>query len=102
MWGKNANLAFYAMAVLGCILITEGFHLHGMGEMVLQCQCVAVTSIPIHPRRIQQIQVNQKTPFCNKVEVIATLRRNQQQVCLDPEAKWVNHIFSTIQRNLRH
>ncbi|XP_006011515.1 interleukin-8 [Latimeria chalumnae] len=60
----------------------------------LRCRCVKTTSDFIPPKRIANVEIIPKGPYCSTVEVIATLKSGVL-TCLNPEAKWVKTIIET-------
>ncbi|XP_034364945.1 C-X-C motif chemokine 5-like [Arvicanthis niloticus] len=60
----------------------------------LRCVCLTVTP-RINPKMIANLEVIPAGPQCPTVEVIAKLK-NQQDVCLDPEAPLIKKIIQKI------
>uniref|UniRef100_A0A674IHB6 C-X-C motif chemokine n=1 Tax=Terrapene triunguis TaxID=2587831 RepID=A0A674IHB6_9SAUR len=61
----------------------------------LRCHCLQTVSGLISPKHLVHVEIIPKGPQCGTVEVIATLKTSQQ-ICLDPEAKWVKMIINRI------
>ncbi|XP_075400323.1 C-X-C motif chemokine 6-like [Tenrec ecaudatus] len=51
----------------------------------LRCLCLGYTP-GIRPKMISNLQVIAAGPQCHKVEVIATLKKGEKEVCINPEA----------------
>ncbi|KAM9362983.1 interleukin-8-like [Symphorus nematophorus] len=64
----------------------------GDGGVILRCQCITKEKKPIG-RYIGQVEVNPASSHCNDVEIIATLKRTGQKICLDPNAPWVKKVL---------
>ncbi|XP_023965869.2 alveolar macrophage chemotactic factor-like [Chrysemys picta bellii] len=64
----------------------------------LRCHCLQTVSGLISPKHLVHVEIIPKGPQCGTVEVIATLKTSQQ-ICLDPEAKWVKMIINRILRS---
>uniref|UniRef100_A0A8C3HI07 C-X-C motif chemokine n=1 Tax=Chrysemys picta bellii TaxID=8478 RepID=A0A8C3HI07_CHRPI len=66
-------------------------------SLSLRCHCLQTVSGLISPKHLLHVEIIPKGPQCGTVEVIATLKTSQQ-ICLDPEAKWVKMIINRILR----
>uniref|UniRef100_A0A8C4W145 C-X-C motif chemokine n=1 Tax=Gopherus evgoodei TaxID=1825980 RepID=A0A8C4W145_9SAUR len=63
----------------------------------LRCQCLQTVSGLVSPKLLVHVEIIPKGPQCSTVEVIAKLKTSQQ-ICLDPQAKWVKMIINRILR----
>ncbi|XP_030048357.1 permeability factor 2 [Microcaecilia unicolor] len=61
----------------------------------LRCQCIKTISEFIPVKQIANVELIPEGPHCPTVEVIATLKSGMQ-VCLNPDAKWVQIIINKI------
>uniref|UniRef100_A0A663MS37 C-X-C motif chemokine n=1 Tax=Athene cunicularia TaxID=194338 RepID=A0A663MS37_ATHCN len=61
----------------------------------LRCHCIQTVRGLMLPKHLANVEIIPKGPHCNVVEIIATLK-NSQQICLDPQAKWVKMIINRI------
>ncbi|XP_075006592.1 interleukin-8-like [Calonectris borealis] len=61
----------------------------------LRCHCIQTVTRLMLPKHLANVEIIPKGPHCNAVEIIATLK-NSQQICLDPQAKWVKMIINRI------
>ncbi|XP_076193808.1 alveolar macrophage chemotactic factor-like [Aptenodytes patagonicus] len=61
----------------------------------LRCHCIQTVTGLMLPKHLANVEIIPKGPHCNAVEIIATLK-NSQQICLDPQAKWVKMIINRI------
>ncbi|XP_044873291.1 alveolar macrophage chemotactic factor-like [Mauremys mutica] len=64
----------------------------------LRCQCLQTVPGLVSPKLLVHVEIIPKGPQCSTMEVIATLKRSQQ-ICLDPQAKWVKMIINRILRS---
>ncbi|XP_076003870.1 interleukin-8-like [Genypterus blacodes] len=83
-------LAFTIVALLAFLSIPEGSL--GAQGVNLRCQCINNQKKPIG-RLINQVEVHPANPHCNNMEIIATLKKNGQKVCLDPNVPWVKRVM---------
>ncbi|XP_036269838.1 growth-regulated protein homolog isoform X1 [Pipistrellus kuhlii] len=60
----------------------------------LRCLCLENLD-RIHPKYIQSVKVTSPGPYCDKTEVIASLK-NGQEVCLNPATPLVKMILKTL------
>ncbi|KAK0155751.1 Interleukin-8 [Merluccius polli] len=79
------------LVLLALLTITEGIRVRGLG-IELGCRCNQTESRPIG-RHIKKVEINPANSHCEDSEIIATLKKTGQEVCLDPEAPWVKSII---------
>ncbi|CAG5939098.1 interleukin-8-like [Menidia menidia] len=79
---------------LACLAISEGMSLRSLG-VELHCRCIQTESRPIG-RHIEKLELIPATSHCEDTEIIATLKKTHQKVCLDPEAPWVKKVIQRI------
>ncbi|XP_041822789.1 interleukin-8-like isoform X2 [Chelmon rostratus] len=79
------------VALLVFLTIPEGISLGDQG-ITLRCQCITTEKRPIG-RYIGRVEVNPASSHCNNIEIIATLKRDGQKICLDPNARWVKKVL---------
>ncbi|XP_062994082.1 epididymal sperm-binding protein 1-like [Elgaria multicarinata webbii] len=65
------------------------------GRRSLRCQCIQTQSKMIPVRLIAEVKLTEKGPHCAVTEIIATMK-NGRQICLDPNAKWVQLIVTAM------
>ncbi|XP_053920992.1 C-X-C motif chemokine 5-like [Cuculus canorus] len=61
----------------------------------LRCHCIHTVTGVMLPKYLASVEIIPKGPHCNTVEIVATLK-NSQQICLDPQAKWVKMVINRI------
>uniref|UniRef100_A0A3P9NY16 Permeability factor 2-like n=1 Tax=Poecilia reticulata TaxID=8081 RepID=A0A3P9NY16_POERE len=61
----------------------------------LHCRCIQTESRPIG-RHIEKVELIPANSHCEETEIIATLKKDGQEVCLDPEAPWVKKVIQRI------
>ncbi|EDL88563.1 chemokine (C-X-C motif) ligand 5 [Rattus norvegicus] len=62
-----------------------------------ELRCVCLTLAPrINPKMIANLEVIPAGPHCPKVEVIAKLKNQKDNVCLDPEAPLIKKVIQKI------
>ncbi|CAL8350772.1 unnamed protein product [Boreogadus saida] len=80
------------LVLLVLLTITEGISLRGLG-MELRCRCIQTESRRIG-RHIGKVEIIPANSHCEETEIIATLKRTGQEVCLDAEAPWVKKVIA--------
>lgn len=58
----------------------------------LRCRCITKEKKPIG-RHIAVLEVHSATSHCPEIQIIATLKRDEKKVCLDPDAPWVKRVL---------
>lgn len=96
----SSRVIVSAMVVLLAFLaISEGMSLRSLG-VELHCRCIQTESKPIG-RHIEKVELIPANSHCEETEIIATLKKTGQEVCLDPEAPWVKRVIQRILSNRR-
>lgn len=85
--------------LLAFLAISEGMSLRSLG-VELHCRCIQTESKPIL-RHIERVELIPANSHCDESEIIATLKKTGQEVCLDPEAPWVKKMIQKILANRR-
>uniref|UniRef100_A0A663DLV3 C-X-C motif chemokine n=1 Tax=Aquila chrysaetos chrysaetos TaxID=223781 RepID=A0A663DLV3_AQUCH len=88
----SQSLLGFLLLVLTQICFLRGRHTF---PTELRCHCIQTVTGLMLPKRLANVEIIPKGPHCNAVEIIATLK-NSQQICLDPQAKWVKMIINRI------
>ncbi|XP_071779300.1 interleukin-8-like [Centroberyx gerrardi] len=87
------------VVLLAFLAVTEGMSLRSLG-VELHCRCIQTESRPIG-RHIAKVELIPANSHCEETEIIATLKKTGQEVCLDPEAVWVKTVIAKILNNRR-
>ncbi|KAM9362981.1 permeability factor 2 isoform 1-T1 [Symphorus nematophorus] len=87
------------VVLLAFLAASEGMALRSLG-VELHCRCIQTESKPIG-RHIGRVELIPPNSHCEETEIIATLKKTGQEVCLDPEAVWVKKVIEKIMSNRR-
>ncbi|XP_060950949.1 interleukin-8-like [Limanda limanda] len=88
-------MSFFTIVSLVVFLaIAEGTSTEDPG-VTLQCRCINKESRHIG-RHIEKVELISANSHCPEIEIIATLKNNGAEVCLDPEAPWVQRVLKRI------
>ncbi|XP_072447475.1 interleukin-8-like [Chiloscyllium punctatum] len=93
-----------ATAVLTAILLLCAIAAQGIPIPGTQGRCLCPenpSSNFIHPRTIQSLQYIPKGSYCEKQEIIITMKTGKI-VCVSPDAKWVKIIIGSRKGSRRH
>ncbi|XP_054460182.1 interleukin-8-like [Anoplopoma fimbria] len=90
-------IAASIVVLLAFMAVSEGISLRSLG-VELHCRCIQTESKPIG-RHIQKVELIPTNSHCEDTEIIATLKKTGQEVCLDPEAPWVKRMIARIIAN---
>uniref|UniRef100_A0A3Q3W5R3 Chemokine interleukin-8-like domain-containing protein n=1 Tax=Mola mola TaxID=94237 RepID=A0A3Q3W5R3_MOLML len=82
------------VVLLAFLSISEGMSLRSLG-VEQHCRCIQKETKPIG-RLIGKVELIAPNSHCEEAEIIATLKKTGQEVCLDPEAKWVKKVIQNI------
>ncbi|CAJ1052163.1 permeability factor 2-like isoform X1 [Xyrichtys novacula] len=87
------------VVLLAFLTISEGISLRSLG-VEQHCRCIQTESKPIG-RHIEKVELILPTSHCEETEIIATLKKTGEEVCLNPEAPWVKKVINKIMSNRR-
>uniref|UniRef100_A0A3P9NXK6 Permeability factor 2-like n=1 Tax=Poecilia reticulata TaxID=8081 RepID=A0A3P9NXK6_POERE len=82
------------MEILAKFAVENRMSLRSLG-VELHCRCIQTESRPIG-RHIEKVELIPANSHCEETEIIATLKKDGQEVCLDPEAPWVKKVIQRI------
>uniref|UniRef100_A0A3Q3Q360 Chemokine interleukin-8-like domain-containing protein n=1 Tax=Monopterus albus TaxID=43700 RepID=A0A3Q3Q360_MONAL len=91
---SNRVIITAIVVLLASLTISEGMSLRSLG-VDLHCRCIQTESRPIG-RHIQKMELIPANSHCEDTEIIATLKKTGEQVCLDPKAPWVKKVIEII------
>ncbi|XP_072239397.1 interleukin-8-like [Leuresthes tenuis] len=79
------------VALLLLLTIPEGSTMGDQG-VIIRCRCITKEKRPIG-RLIGMVEVNLPSSHCKDTEIIATLKKDEKKICLDPNAPWVKKVL---------
>ncbi|XP_013868729.1 growth-regulated protein homolog gamma [Austrofundulus limnaeus] len=94
---SSTVIAFSVVIVLALLAGIEGMSLRSLRSrrslgVELHCRCIQTESRPIG-RHIAKVELVPANSHCEETEIIATLKKTGQEVCLDPKAPWVKKVI---------
>ncbi|CAI5680249.1 unnamed protein product [Oreochromis niloticus] len=96
---SNRIIVSSIVVLLALLATCEHMFWHGMG-VELHCRCIQTESKPIG-RHIEKVELILPNSHCEETEIIATLKRTGEEVCLNPEAPWVKKVINKIMSSSR-
>ncbi|KAK2816988.1 hypothetical protein Q5P01_025179 [Channa striata] len=81
----------FTVALVVFLAIPEGVSTRDQGVNP-RCLCITKEKKPIG-RFIGTLEVTPANSHCEYMEIIATLKKDGQKVCLDPDAPWVKKVL---------
>ncbi|XP_061131372.1 interleukin-8 [Syngnathus typhle] len=87
------------VVLLAAVAFSEGMTLRSLG-VELHCRCFQTESRLIG-RHIEKVELIPANSHCGVPEIIATIKKTGNEVCLDPEAPWVKRVIERILNNKR-
>uniref|UniRef100_H3DKC0 Chemokine interleukin-8-like domain-containing protein n=1 Tax=Tetraodon nigroviridis TaxID=99883 RepID=H3DKC0_TETNG len=79
------------VVLLAFLAISNGMSLRSLG-VEQHCRCIETESRRIG-RHIGKVELILPNSHCERMEIIATLKKTGEEVCLDPEAAWVKKVI---------
>ncbi|KAJ8404527.1 hypothetical protein AAFF_G00337940 [Aldrovandia affinis] len=88
-----------AFILLVCLLSVhvKGLVISSRGR----CHCMDAGVKFIPPKQIEKIEVYSPSQSCPHMEIIATLKENGEQKCLNPESKFAKNFIKNAQKQKR-
>ncbi|XP_045713978.1 C-X-C motif chemokine 10 [Phyllostomus hastatus] len=88
-----------ALLIFCLILLT----LNGAQGILLsrttRCTCISISNKSVNPHSLEKLEVIPASQSCPRVEIIATMKKNGEKRCLNPESKMVNNILKALSKN---
>ncbi|XP_037685940.1 C-X-C motif chemokine 10 [Choloepus didactylus] len=63
-----------------------------------RCTCIKINDQPVNPRFLEKIEMIPASLSCPRVEIIATMKKNGEKRCLNPESKIIKKILKAISK----
>uniref|UniRef100_A0A1A8MKD3 Chemokine interleukin-8-like domain-containing protein n=1 Tax=Nothobranchius pienaari TaxID=704102 RepID=A0A1A8MKD3_9TELE len=91
---SSTAIAFSIVVVLTFLGFSEGRSVRSLG-VEPHCRCIETESRRIG-RHIEKFELISANSHCERLEIIATLKKSGKEVCLNPEAPWVRNLIDTM------
>ncbi|XP_041128824.1 C-X-C motif chemokine 10-like [Polyodon spathula] len=87
----NSTATLFFISFVLCAAV-EGTSLYGKGR----CICLKNGDDFVRGRNIVKLEVIPKSPMCDRLEIIVTMKGTAEQRCLNPQSKFVQNLVSTL------
>ncbi|XP_043828503.1 C-X-C motif chemokine 10 [Dromiciops gliroides] len=65
----------------------------------IRCRCIKFHDGAFHVKSLQKLEVIPQSSSCPHTEIIATMKRTQEQRCLNPDSKKMQDLLKLINKN---
>ncbi|KAK6492538.1 C-X-C motif chemokine 10-like [Huso huso] len=89
----NSTATLFFISFVLCVAV-EGTSLYGKGR----CFCLRDGDDFVRRRNIEKLEVIPKSPMCQRLEIIVTLKGTAEQRCLNPQSKFVQNLINTLRK----
>uniref|UniRef100_A0A673VGL9 C-X-C motif chemokine n=1 Tax=Suricata suricatta TaxID=37032 RepID=A0A673VGL9_SURSU len=63
-----------------------------------RCTCIKISDRSINPRSLEKLEVIPASQSCPRVEIIATMKKNGEKRCLNPDSKTIKNLVKAISK----
>ncbi|XP_004406390.1 C-X-C motif chemokine 10 [Halichoerus grypus] len=63
-----------------------------------RCTCIKISDGSVNPKSLEKLEVIPASQSCPRVEIIATLKKNGEKRCLNPESKKIKILLRAISK----
>ncbi|XP_004430905.1 PREDICTED: C-X-C motif chemokine 10 [Ceratotherium simum simum] len=63
-----------------------------------RCACIKISDRPVHRRSLEKIEMIPASQSCPRVEIIATMKKNGEKRCLNPESQTIQNLLKAISK----
>ncbi|XP_076999233.1 C-X-C motif chemokine 10 [Tamandua tetradactyla] len=63
-----------------------------------RCTCIKINDRPVNPRFLEKLEMIPASLSCPRVEIIATMKKNGEKKCLNPQSKMIKNILKAISK----
>ncbi|NP_001008691.1 C-X-C motif chemokine 10 precursor [Sus scrofa] len=64
----------------------------------VRCTCIKISDRPVNPRSLEKLEMIPASQSCPHVEIIATMKKNGEKRCLNPESKTIKNLLKAISK----
>nr|XP_044986359.1 C-X-C motif chemokine 10 [Jaculus jaculus] len=90
---KSTALAFCFFLLL--LRGTQGSPL----SRTVRCTCIKISDGTVNRQSLEKLEIFPASQYCPKVEIIATLKKNGEKRCLNPESKAIKNLLKAIRKD---
>ncbi|XP_010618169.1 C-X-C motif chemokine 10 [Fukomys damarensis] len=64
---------------------------------IVRCTCIE-SSQSVNPRFLEKLEIIPASQSCPHVEIIATMKKNREKRCLNPESKAIQNLLKAVRK----
>ncbi|XP_024432999.1 C-X-C motif chemokine 10 [Desmodus rotundus] len=64
----------------------------------IRCTCISMSDKSVNPSSLEKLEMIPASQSCPRIEIIATMKKNGEKRCLNPESKIVKNILKALSR----
>uniref|UniRef100_A0A8C3X4J6 C-X-C motif chemokine n=1 Tax=Catagonus wagneri TaxID=51154 RepID=A0A8C3X4J6_9CETA len=64
----------------------------------VRCTCIKISDRPVNPKFLEKLEMIPESQSCPRVEIIATMKKNGEKRCLNPETKAIKNLLNAISK----
>ncbi|XP_040093035.1 C-X-C motif chemokine 10 [Oryx dammah] len=64
----------------------------------IRCTCIEISNGSVNPRSLEKLELIPASQSCPRVEIIATMKRNGEKRCLNPQSKTIKNLLKAINK----
>ncbi|XP_006143023.1 C-X-C motif chemokine 10 [Tupaia chinensis] len=64
----------------------------------VRCTCITISNKFVHPKALEKLEIIPASQSCPRVEIIATMKKNAEKRCLDPESKAIKNLLKAVSK----
>ncbi|XP_008565516.1 PREDICTED: C-X-C motif chemokine 10 [Galeopterus variegatus] len=64
----------------------------------IRCTCINIINQPVNLRSLEKLEIISASQSCPRVEIIATMKKNGEKRCLNPESKAIKNLLKAVSK----
>ncbi|KAM6176365.1 C-X-C motif chemokine 10-like [Erethizon dorsatum] len=64
----------------------------------IRCTCIETSTQSVNPRSFEKLEIIPASQSCPRVEIIATMKKNGEKRCLNPESKAIKNLLKAVKK----
>ncbi|XP_004848097.1 C-X-C motif chemokine 10 [Heterocephalus glaber] len=64
----------------------------------IRCTCIETSTQSVNPRFLKKLEIIPASQSCPRVEIIATMKKNREKRCLNPESKAIKNLLKAVRK----
>ncbi|XP_013371720.1 PREDICTED: C-X-C motif chemokine 10 [Chinchilla lanigera] len=64
----------------------------------IRCICIETSTQSVNLRSVEKLEIIPASQSCPRVEIIATMKKNGEKRCLNPESKAIKNLLKAVRK----